>query len=55
MMNRRPQRSTNAPEGMEFRGRRRKRCPFTVSGIKEIDYKDNLRIKEPLSIMEEEN
>lgn len=41
MMNRKPQRSAApAPEGMEFRGRRRKRCPFTASGIKEIDYKD---------------
>ena len=40
MMNRKPQRAAPSPEGMEFRGRRRKRCPFTVSGIKEIDYKD---------------
>jgi len=41
MMNRRTQRpSTQAPEGMEQRGRRRKRCPFVTSGIKEIDYKD---------------
>lgn len=40
MMNRKPQRSAPAPEGMEFRGKRRKRCPFTASGIKEIDYKD---------------
>ena len=22
-------------------GRRRKRCPFTAAGVKEIDYKDN--------------
>lgn len=40
MMNRRPPKTASAPEGMEFRGRRRKRCPFTASGIKEIDYKD---------------
>lgn len=40
MMNKRPQRPMQAPEGMEFRGKRRKRCPFTTSGIKEIDYKD---------------
>ena len=40
MMNRRPVKSSPPPEGMEFRGRRRKRCPFTASGIKEIDYKD---------------
>ena len=24
----------------EFRTRKRKRCPFTAAGIKEIDYKD---------------
>lgn len=41
MMNRRPQRSAPpSQEGMEPRGRRRKRCPFTASGIKDIDYKD---------------
>lgn len=40
MMNKKPQRSAPAPEGMEFRSKRRKRCPFTASGIKEIDYKD---------------
>lgn len=40
MMNKRPQRTPQAPEGMEFRGRRRKRCPFTISGFKDIDYKD---------------
>lgn len=28
------------PEGMDFRTRKRKRCPFTAAGIKEIDYKD---------------
>lgn len=41
MMEKRPPRTAApAPEGMEFRGRRRKRCPFTASGIKSIDYKD---------------
>lgn len=28
------------PEGMDFRSRKRKRCPFTEMGIKDIDYKD---------------
>lgn len=28
------------PEGMDFRSKKRKRCPFTAAGIKEIDYKD---------------
>lgn len=27
-------------EGMDFRGKRRKHCPFTAAGIKHIDYKD---------------
>lgn len=27
-------------EGNDFRNKKRKRCPFTASGIKEIDYKD---------------
>lgn len=27
-------------EGNDFRGKKRKRCPFTASGVKEIDYKD---------------
>jgi len=40
MMNRRTPKPASVPEGMEFRGKRRKRCPFTASGIKEIDYKD---------------
>lgn len=39
MLNRRPK-STTPPEGSDFRGRRRKHCPFTASGIKSIDYKD---------------
>ena len=28
------------PEGGESRTRRRKSCPFTAAGVKEIDYKD---------------
>lgn len=40
MMNKKPQRPSMQQEGGEFRGRRRKRCPFTALGIKEIDYKD---------------
>lgn len=28
------------PEGNDLRSRKRKRCPFTAMGIKEIDYKD---------------
>lgn len=40
MERRQPRASAAAPEGMEFRTRRRKRCPFTAAGIKEIDYKD---------------
>jgi small subunit ribosomal protein S18 len=28
------------PEPMDFRSKKRKRCPFTTSGIKTIDYKD---------------
>ena len=27
-------------ESSDFRSRKRKRCPFTAAGIKEIDYKD---------------
>lgn len=26
--------------GLEVRGKKRKRCPFTTAGIKSIDYKD---------------
>lgn len=30
-----------APPGIpDFRSRKRKRCPFTAAGIREIDYKD---------------
>jgi small subunit ribosomal protein S18 len=29
-----------APEGADIRGKRKKRCPFTAAGIREIDYKD---------------
>jgi small subunit ribosomal protein S18 len=38
MFNRRPRPYQESP--MEFRGRKRKRCPFTAAGIKAIDYKD---------------
>ena len=32
---------TRAPsEGGDFRSRKRKKCPFTTAGIKDIDYKD---------------
>jgi len=27
-------------DAVDFRSRKRKRCPFTAAGIKEIDYKD---------------
>lgn len=27
-------------ESSDFRSRKRKRCPFTAAGIKEVDYKD---------------
>lgn len=36
MMQRRPRNT----EGSDSRSRKRKRCPFTAAGIKEIDYKD---------------
>lgn len=43
-MEQRRERMKAAPppaEGMnELRGKRKKRCPFTAAGIKEIDYKD---------------
>lgn len=29
-----------ASEMVDFRSRKRKRCPFTAAGIKDIDYKD---------------
>jgi small subunit ribosomal protein S18 len=39
MFNKRP--SYNSGEaGGDFRSKRRKRCPFTASGVKSIDYKD---------------
>jgi small subunit ribosomal protein S18 len=38
MLNKRPRPA--APEAVDFRSRKRKRCPFTAAGIKEIDYKD---------------
>lgn len=37
MFNRNPRPTGETPD---FRGRRRKRCPFTAAGIKSIDYKD---------------
>lgn len=37
MIERKPRRM---PENNDFRTRRRKSCPFTAAGIKEIDYKD---------------
>jgi len=27
-------------EGNDYRNKKKKRCPFTASGVKEIDYKD---------------
>lgn len=39
MLNKRP-RSTNEGAGDFRQSRRRKQCPFTAAGIKEIDYKD---------------
>ena len=33
-----PQASTSEPA--DFRSKKRKRCPFTQAGIKDIDYKD---------------
>jgi small subunit ribosomal protein S18 len=41
MQQQRRPRPTAAPsEQGDFRGRKRKRCPFTAAGIKHIDYKD---------------
>lgn len=37
MMNRKPR---PPAENGDFRGKKRKRCPFTAAGIKDIDYKD---------------
>lgn len=37
MLNRRPRQTG---EGGDFRSKKRKRCPFTAAGIKDIDYKD---------------
>lgn len=30
----------NAPPPPDFRTRKRKRCPFTTAGVRDIDYKD---------------
>ena len=35
-----PRKTTSPSEPAEFRGKKRKRCPFTQAGIKDIDYKD---------------
>jgi small subunit ribosomal protein S18 len=40
MFSQRPQRPAYTPNTQEPRIRRRKRCPFTAAGIKDIDYKD---------------
>lgn len=42
MMERRQPRSNPdyASYGPDVRSKRKKRCPFTASGVKEIDYKD---------------
>lgn len=37
MMLRKPR---QASEPTDFRSRKRKRCPFTAAGIRDIDYKD---------------
>ncbi len=29
-----------APDAGDIRGKRKKRCPFTAAGLREIDYKD---------------
>jgi small subunit ribosomal protein S18 len=34
------QQQRSYPEPAEVRGKRKKRCPFTAAGIKQIDYKD---------------
>lgn len=34
------QQARSYPEMGEIRGKRKKRCPFTAAGMKEIDYKD---------------
>ena len=37
MLQRRPR---NNPDTMDPRSKKRKRCPFTAAGVREIDYKD---------------
>lgn len=34
-----PRKARTSDSG-DFRGKKRKRCPFTQAGVKEIDYKD---------------
>lgn len=40
MMQRQPRPPMPPENGLEIRGKKRKRCPFTSAGIKHIDYKD---------------
>lgn len=35
-----PNRFKPSNENNDFRGKRKKKCPFTAAGMKEIDYKD---------------
>ena len=35
-----PRRPRPAPENNDFRTKKRKKCPFTLAGVREIDYKD---------------
>lgn len=34
------QRSSSNPEYSDSRSKKRKRCPFTAAGVRDIDYKD---------------
>ncbi len=34
------QQQKNYPDNGDFRGKKKKRCPFTAAGIRKIDYKD---------------
>lgn len=40
MLDMRKPRAPMPESSVDFRSRKRKRCPFTAAGIKEIDYKD---------------
>jgi small subunit ribosomal protein S18 len=35
-----PKRTRKGSDGADFRNKKRKRCPFTQAGIRDIDYKD---------------